>query len=873
MADTNSEPMDSRREFLRKVALLAASGGMAGTLAASIQRAFAIEPPPGTTYLDAEHVVILMQENRSFDHVFGTLQGVRGFNDPRAVSLPNGNPVWLQTNAAGDTYAPFRLDLINTKATWMGELPHGRRDQGEARNNGKHDQWLIAKTVEDKAYAGVPLTLGYHNRVDLPFYYGLADAFTVCDQAFCSVIGPTNPNRLYLWTGTVRPDKSQASRARVQNEDTDFGVEADWKTFPERLEEHGISWRNYQNELAVPSGLNGDGDAWLSNFADNPLEFFTQYGVYFSASHRRYLAVLEKELAGEVAALESSPRPLSPEQARRRLVARGDLEKTRRNLDLWSEENFSKLSPYDRNLHLKAFVTNRGDSAYRKLSKLRYRDGAAHRKMVVPKGDVLHQFREDVRSGNLPAVSWIIPPERFSDHPSNPWYGALYLSETLDILTQDPEVWKRTIFILCYDENDGYFDHIPPFVPPRSDRTDTGRVSAGIDTSSEHVREDPKKDLDDDGPGADGRDGPIGLGYRVPLVIASPWSRGGYVCSEVFDHTSVLRLLENLLSQKTGQPVRETNISDWRRAICGDLTSVFRPFYGEKTPLPVPLRRDVYLAAINQAQYRPIPSDFRKLGPDDLKRDGGEGRPVSILPRQETGVRPSCALPYELSVDGGLDDDRRSFGIRFRAGNEFFGVRSAGAPFHVYSAAKVRAKRGGAEAFEAGRTWAYAVAAGDQVEDHWALADFEGGAYLLRVHGPNGFYREFKGDAGDPPLNIGLGAAGHGAAPTGDAELLVANRHAEKAITVLVEDPSYGCGRRAVTLGPAGGPDSRTTVLIPLTRSFGWYDLIVRIGENPGFAQRFCGRIECGREGFSDPLMGAATASMAPGGLSLRNST
>lgn len=140
MADTSSRTLDSRREFLKKAALLAASGGMAGTLAASIQKAFAIDPAPGTTYFDAEHVVILMQENRSFDHVYGTLQGVRGFNDPRTVSLPNGNPVWLQTDGAGDTYAPFHLDLKNTKATWMGELPHGRRDQGEARNGGKHDR-------------------------------------------------------------------------------------------------------------------------------------------------------------------------------------------------------------------------------------------------------------------------------------------------------------------------------------------------------------------------------------------------------------------------------------------------------------------------------------------------------------------------------------------------------------------------------------------------------------------------------------------------------------------------------------------------------------------------------------------------------------
>jgi phospholipase C len=865
MANALSDSLDSRRDFLKKAALLAARGGMAGTLAASIQRAFAIDPAPGTTFSDAEHVVILMQENRSFDHLYGTLQGVRGFNDPRAVTLPNGNPVWLQTNGAGETYAPFHLDLKNTNATWMGELPHGRGDQGEARNNGKHDKWLIAKIVEDKAYTGVPLTLGYYGRADLPFYYGLADAFTVCDQAFCSVIGPTTPNRLHLWTGTVRPDKSQGSKAHVQNEDTDFGVEVGWKTFPERLEERGISWKNYQNELAVPSGLEGDSDAWLSNFGDNPLEYFTQYGVYFSAPHRQHLAEIEKGLARELAAIDSSIRPLSEEQSKRRVVVVADLGKTRRDMETWSDENFSKLSVHDQNLHVKAFATNRASPDYRELATLHYKDGSTDRQMQVPKGDVLHQFREDVRTGSLPTVSWIIPPERYSDHPSNPWYGALFLSETLDILTQDPAVWRKTIFILCYDENDGYFDHIPPFVPPRSDRSDTGKASAGIDTSSEHVREDTARDLGDDGPGAGGRDGPIGLGFRVPLVVASPWSRGGYVCSQVFDHTSVLRFLETFFAQKSGNPIRETNISDWRRTICGDLSSAFRPFHGEKIRFPVPLEREAFLAEINQAQYRPVPSDFRKLGPQDVEKLGDRDRPVGIGTVQEPGVRPSCALPYDLSVDGGLGDDRRSFAIRFRAGNELFGARSAGAPFRVYAPARVRSGRVDTQGFESGRARDYAVAAGDQIEDLWALSDFESGAYLLHVHGPNGFFREFGGNSGDPLLKVGFRAARSGVSASGDAEILVTNLDPHGSLKLLIEDPTYGCPLRTIELGPSGGADCRSIVAIPLARSFGWYDLRVRVPDFPGYGQRFAGRVETGREGFSDPHMGNVLAQPKAG--------
>ena len=118
--------MDSRRDFLKKAALLSGSAAIMSVMPPAIQRALAINPEPGSTFLDAEHIVILMQENRSFDHCFGSLQGVRGFNDPRAIRLPDQKPVWLQTDAVGNTYSPFRLDIKDTKVTWMGSLPHSQ---------------------------------------------------------------------------------------------------------------------------------------------------------------------------------------------------------------------------------------------------------------------------------------------------------------------------------------------------------------------------------------------------------------------------------------------------------------------------------------------------------------------------------------------------------------------------------------------------------------------------------------------------------------------------------------------------------------------------------------------------------------------------
>ncbi|WP_449437780.1 alkaline phosphatase family protein [Pedobacter steynii] len=131
--------METRRDFIKKATLLTGALGIAGILPPSIQRAMAINPKVGSTFLDAEHVVFLMQENRSFDHAFGTLKGVRGFNDPRAIALPNQYPVWLQSNKKGQTYAPFRLNIKDTKATWMSALPHSWENQVDARNNGRYD--------------------------------------------------------------------------------------------------------------------------------------------------------------------------------------------------------------------------------------------------------------------------------------------------------------------------------------------------------------------------------------------------------------------------------------------------------------------------------------------------------------------------------------------------------------------------------------------------------------------------------------------------------------------------------------------------------------------------------------------------------------
>ena len=812
--------MSTRRDFFRQTAAFACGAEGCGALLGSIERASAIDPPEGSSFLDAEHVVILMQENRSFDHAFGSLRGVRGFNDPRAVTLPDQKPVWLQTNAAGETYAPFWLDFKGTKATWLGSLPHSWTDQTDARNHGNHDGWLDNKRSSHKECAGMPLTMGYYDRDDLPFYYAFADAFTICDQHFCSTLTGTTPNRLHLWTGTIREKQDAAAAANVRNSDVDFGSTVSWKTFPERLEAAGISWRIYQNELSVASGLEGEEDAWLANFGDNPLEWFDQYHVGFRKTHVEYVERMAATLPKEIETLRAEGGHAKQLAAKEKLLKYVLSEK-----DQWTPQALRELSERERNLHAKAFTTNQDDPDYRRLATLSYRDAGVEREMETPKGDPLYQFRKDVDNGALPAVSWLVPSERFSDHPSSPWYGAWYIAETLNILTRNPEVWSKTIFILTYDENDGYFDHVPPFVAPEPGNPESGKTSPGIDTGVEYLRleQDLKRH-----PAKEARGGPVGLGYRVPLIIASPWSRGGYVCSQVFDHTSVLQLLEVVLTKRSGKEIREANISAWRRTVCGDLASAFRPFQGGDAGVKFPAR-DAFLEQVNGAQFKRMLSGFRKVVGQDV---------TAWMPRQEPGVRASTAVPYELAAGGALSADGKHFEIALEARTGRFGKSAAGAPFHVYTPGKFRNQL-------TLRTRAYAVAAGDRVTDSWEIAGFERGIYHLRVCGPNGFLREFAGDAGDPPVEIECQYV------RGDVELRIANRGG-RALTMDMRDHGYKTGDHTIAVPPG----DHHSLVVALGASHRWYDFSVTMEGADRFLRRFAGRVETGESGFSDPVMG-----------------
>jgi phospholipase C len=842
--------MDSRREFLKKSILLSGAAGLSSVLPASIQRALAIDPAPGSTFLDAEHIVILMQENRSFDHCFGTLQGVRGFNDPRALSLPDKKPVWLQTNERGETYAPFRLDIKDTKVTWMGDLPHSRASQVDANNNGKYDQWLVAKRSGNSQYAHMPLTLGYYTREDLPFNYAMADAFTICDQHFCSAMTSTTPNRSYFWNGKIVHEVDGRPKAHIRNTDYSYG-KLPWTTFPELLEQNNIPWKFYQNEISCGGGFKGEERSWLANFGCNNLEFFAAFNVKFSP---RYIQNLQKQvdtLPGEINKLqEASPSSEEAAQKIKAAIAKKQevLDEARAELEQWKQENFEKLTDSQKRLFNQAFVVNNGDPNYRTLSKLTYDDNGTQRELSVPAGDLLYQFRKDVNEGRLPTVSWLAAPQNFSDHPSAPWYGAWYVSEILDILTKNPEVWKKTIFIVTYDENDGYFDHAQPFYIPDEKRPETGKCSNGIETEIEYVR--LENELAQGIPEKQAREAPIGLGFRVPMIIASPWSRGGKVCSQLFDHTSTQQFLEVFFKKKLGKNIHQSNISEWRRTICGDLTAAFSPYEGKQLETLPFLKRDRIVEDIFNAKFKQDPNGYKQLSEQEIGQIIQTPAALDQWLRQEKGIRPSSALPYELYADATRSADKKQIEIRMTAGNKVFGKQAAGSPFTVYAPGRFTEK--GAE--DISRNWGFAVKAGDSLTYTWPLQAFDNDQYHLRLYGPNGFYREYKGNAIDPELEVRveyeLGAKTH--KPTGNIRLYLVNTPAQKAVQVTIKDNAYK-KKDIVRQIAKGGSDA---LMLSLRDSHGWYDFSITINGADAFEKRYAGRVETGKESFSDPYMG-----------------
>jgi len=293
----------------------------------------------------------------------------------------------------------------------------------------------------------------------------------------------------------------------------------------------------------------------------------------------------------------------------------------------------------------------------------------------------------------------------------------------------------------------------------------------------------------------------------VPMYVLSPWTKGGWVNSQVFDHTSVLRFVE----QRFG--VAEPNISPWRRAVCGDLTSIFDFSAPDGAGLPSGFPATAERAGLASA----LPGTVTPSAP---LQPG--------LARQQAGTRPSRPLPYALQVHARADAE--SVTLRFENSG------AAGAVLHVYD--RLHLERGPRR---------YTVEAGKQLEGAWQTAD-DDGRYDLWVLGPNGLHRHCTGRAGLPPLEVRAAYQG----PCASLQLTLHNP-APQARSFRVEANAYGYPQgRDTTLAPG-----QTVILSwDMSRSAGWYDLTVRDSGDPSYTRRLAGRIETGAPSTSDPAMG-----------------
>lgn len=709
---------------------------------------------------EIDHVIFLMQENRSFDHFYGTLRGVRGFGDPRPLRLRNGNPVFTQPNGKNDYINPFQARREDGPA---GEYragdfgtPHDYNDGLSALAGGWNDNWIAAK----KQSVRNNMTMVHFDAAkDLPFYTKLIESFTICDRYHCSIHAGTTPNRSYFVSGT---GKGYSTNSFFKNF-VDDKSRPDWKTYAEHLQELDVDWKCYQNGL-------------------------------------------------------SDPPPV----------------------------------PYDQ------FVNDAGSNMFVRFKNFRDRTAEIRRRaadlttVLRTDPDKPSQFEQEVADGKLPAVSWMNAPVAFNDHPDtvngiSPHFGEYYVNEILKALAAYPKVWAKTVFIMTYDENDGFFDHVPPPLPPLPALTDVGKVSAGISIP----KNADAKNVDAEHmtlPNVD-RTKMVGLGNRVPCIIVSPWTVGGRVCSELFDHTSALRFLDTWLAAKGLQPEGTIfeNISSWRRAICGDLTSAF-DFTRTLDTVAKEGKEKLDAAA---AAAKTVPAFRTKAERDDLKAkqarydDKARDRDIAIDRDKETRLKQDrmqaelLPLGYDFNVFATVT---LAAGKPDKLQLTFRNKGRIGVALNVYSYVKADEKRG---------AWFYALTKAAKtdapvvVSDEYDLAK-RGGKYEFAVHAPNGYLSEFKGDANNANQKliadiVDVQSADDatkvrfdfGKWPSVNGDLTMINAYTGESVTVAAQ----------------------TTSVSAATRD-GWYDVAFVDKAGTGYLRRYAGHLENGKLSKTDPAIG-----------------
>jgi phospholipase C len=458
-----------------------------------------------------KHVVILMQENRSFDEYYGTFPGAAGFFDPPSYFTDQYGSLW-----------PFRMSTFSASGLESDICQHSWPTFHSLYSGGPN-AWAL---TSGGAPSNPPSVLGYYAADDIPFHWALASTFALCDNYFCSVLGPTESNRLVLMTGTTAggqpPDDITGNPGYA-------GYSAPppstWVTYPDMLTaaSPAVSWTVYDEQYNAP--------AWYQGAAPSPING-------------------------------------------------------------WGDLNILNQFP------------NWGDYS-----------GNPQHYQTTP-----NQFEADAQSGSLPTVSWIIPPfgltEWEDNHPSD---AAYYIAQKLDAILD--YAWDSTVLILTYDEFGGRFDHVRHPLP----------------TSAEE-------------PYIDGQ--AIGPGLRVPAIIISPWTVGGPVQHDPFDHTSIVQFLEKI----TGVPCTNLPAGGWRRNTFGDLTSVFdftQQMSAAEVKNAFPWRQDIAEQYMMNAQKRLMPYLPNPQDPPGQNNTNVGTRPLQPPPAQTwPPVLQTCEVVLVLASYG-----------------------------------------------------------------------------------------------------------------------------------------------------------------------------------------------------------------------------
>jgi phospholipase C len=497
----------SRRRFLGTGAALASAAALAGYLPETVLKAAAAPAPTSFDLSQIKHLVFLMQENRSFDHYFGTYPGARGFSDPTAITLPTGRSVFQQPDPANpDTYLePWHMSTVTSGAAAVPSLSHDWRAQHASLNHGANDGWVRTHIASDSPARG-PFTLGYYTEQDIPFHWAMAQAFTLADNYHCSVLGPTTPNRLFWQSGSNDPQGLNGGPIL----ETAATPPLTYQSAAETLFEAGISYKFYWNSAwDITSQAAGSFAPWRG--------------------------------AGGPAALINSEA---------------------------------------------AFGTLFGDGTPGGIGNPANPTTASNPDLA---------FEQDVANGVLPDVCFLGSGAGADEHPPEiPAGGAAYLASKLDALASNEDLWNTTVFIINYDENDGFFDHVVPPTP----------------NQDEYPEEFVTKPSPISTPGGGF---PVGAGFRVPAWVISPWSVGGKLFSTASDHTSGLQFIEAVaaaggLSGKA--PVTFPNVSRWRRATFSDWAGALQPGSPQAAPSSTqfsPATTAANLAAQQASAKLPLP--------------------------------------------------------------------------------------------------------------------------------------------------------------------------------------------------------------------------------------------------------------------------